>query len=965
MTGVLDDTRGRTLAGEPSHIRRGNRLSRLPVCASRLPVCALIGILALATPGGALVAIAQTVPAAAAKKQVPPPSHDEPIAAVRIEGNKTIPATAISKYIKTRPGRPATETQIRDDVRSLWGTHWFFNVEPRYRRTKEGLVLVFKVLERPMVHKVEYRGNKKIKDKRLIAETGLKAGSPYDVSANRAATRRLERFYREKGFTFAVVKLEKGAAKDDRDVIFNITEGPKVKVTSVRYRGNKAFSSGLLKTKLRTRRAILWVFGGRYDPATIPDDETALKQYYHNLGYFDVKVQHKVTFSRNPLLLFSAKKSAAHIEYLVDEGPRYKIRRVEILGNHVLTESNIRNMIQMAQGDYFNARLLNKDVAALKDKYGEQGRLFASVQAVPRYLEQPGVADLVYKIDEDRVYRVRYINVHYVGENSHTKRSVALNRMMIAPGDRADPKKIRLSKSRLGGIQVFERGPANGPRIDVVRVVPKSSPSKLQSVRGQSRDEPGDSGRRNSERRSQRSRSGRRRGYSPPRSSRVTAPRRNQSALPAARTLFGGFADAVVPLPGRDDPPDYNIVRLADDEHDVESVFNNGEDDLVVVRAQSPRVGDGDPFLDNRPPGALEGPPPGDLDLDVYLQEARTGRLMFGVGVNSNAGLVGSIILSEQNFDITRPPTSLSDILNGTAWRGGGQSFRLEAVPGSIVSRYLISWTDPYIFDTDYSLGVSGYFYQRFFRDWDERRGGGRVTLGRQLTDTISVGASLRLVNVRISGQQVPSPPLLADAVGDSVLSTFRVFVSHDTRDSAFLPGEGHKVELSYEQGFGDFNYPRFGANGHQYFTLYSRPDGGGRHIVTLGGQLGWTGSETPIYERYYAGGFQSFRGFAFRGVTPRDLGVRVGGRFMFLGSVEYMVPLMASETVQGVVFTDFGSIERNVDLGDFRVTVGAGLRVTVPALGPVPLAFDLAFPVLDQREDNGQIFSFFVGFNR
>ena len=977
MTGVFVDTRRRCLADRMSRIRSARPAWLLPLCALTVT---------LLTFGQSSFVTGQTVQPSAAKETPTAPRRDEPLAEVRIEGNKTIPSSAISKYIKTRAGRPATETEIREDVNSLWGTRWFFSVEPRYRRTAKGLVLVFKVLERPMVRKVEYRGNKKISTKRLIGETGLKSGSPYDVSANRAAARRLERFYHEKGFTFATIKLERGSAKDDRDVIFSISEGPKVKVTSVRYRGNKAFSSGLLRTKLRTSRAILSLFGGRYDPATLPDDETALKQYYHNLGYFDVKVSHKVTFSRNLLLPLSGEKAAAHIEYLVDEGPRYKIRRVEILGNHVLGESTIRGMLRMAAGDYFNARLLNKDVAALKDRYGEQGRLFANVEAVPRYLEQPGVADLVYRIDEDRVYHVRYINIHYLGENSHTKRSVALNRMMVAPGDLANPKKIRLSKSRLGGIQVFERGPANGPRIDVVRVTPKPAASKLQSVRGQSDDEQNSFRRPDTNRRSQRVPTPRRRRSLRPKRLPAKATRRRQSALPAVRTLFGGFVEAdtngvtdtvdraerAAARTSRFQPAvaqtrsgrDYNIVRMADDDREVDSVFNNGTDDLVV-RAQSPRVGDGDPFLDNRPPGDLNGPPPGDLDLDVYLQEARTGRLMFGVGVNSNAGVIGSIILSEQNFDITHPPRSFSDIVNGTAWRGGGQSFRLEAVPGNQVSRYLASWTDPYIFDTDYSLGVSTYFYQRFFRDWDERRGGGRITLGRQLTDTVSIGASLRLESVRISGQNVPTPPSLAAVVGDSFLSTFRVFVSHDTRDSAFLPGEGHKVELSYEQGFGDFNYPRFGVEGRQYFTLHSRPDGGGRQILTLGGQLGWTGSETPIFERYYAGGFQSFRGFAFRGVTPRELDTRVGGRFMFLGSVEYMIPLMASETVQGVVFTDFGSVERNVDLGDFRVTVGAGLRVTVPALGPVPLAFDFAVPVVDQPDDSERLFSFFVGFNR
>ncbi|MEZ6146338.1 MAG: hypothetical protein R3B91_13175 [Planctomycetaceae bacterium] len=117
----------------------------------------------------------------------------------------------------------------------------------------------------------------------------------------------------------------------------------------------------------------------------------------------------------------------------------------------------------------------------------------------------------------------------------------------------------------------------------------------------------------------------------------------------------------------------------------------------------------GDPFGN-----ALRGPiqqQPGFIDIDVGVTEARTGRLMFGVGVNSDAGVVGSIVLEENNFDILRPPRSFADIANGTAWRGGGQSFRIEAVPGNQVSRYLVSWQDPFFLNTDFSFGTSGLLH--------------------------------------------------------------------------------------------------------------------------------------------------------------------------------------------------------------------------------------------------------------
>src|SRR5690606_1544495 len=137
--------------------------------------------------------------------------------------------SAIVQQVRTRPDRPASEPQVREDVRALYGTRWFYSVEPKFVRGDKGLELVFVVLERPIVRKVEFQGRKKIKEKYLTAETGLRVGSPFDVSANREAARRLENYYHEKGYAFATVELAKGDQPDDREVVFRIYEGPKVR----------------------------------------------------------------------------------------------------------------------------------------------------------------------------------------------------------------------------------------------------------------------------------------------------------------------------------------------------------------------------------------------------------------------------------------------------------------------------------------------------------------------------------------------------------------------------------------------------------------------------------------------------------------------------------------------------------------------------------------------------------------
>jgi len=336
--------------------------------------------------------------------------------------------------------------------------------------------------------------------------------------------------------------------------------------------------------------------------------------------------------------------------------------------------------------------------------------------------------------------------------------------------------------------------------------------------------------------------------------------------------------------------------------------------------------------------------------------------LMFGAGFNSDAGVVGSAVFQEDNFDILRFPTRWSDFSNGLAFRGAGQTFRAEVVPGDQVSRYNLSWRDPYFLGTDFSFGVDGFYYNRYYRDWTETRAGGRISVGYLIDRFWSAGVSLRLEDVEFGGYRAGAPQSYIDATGHNFLSTVQGRLTYDTRDSSFLPSSGHMLEASFEQAFNEFNYSRVDLVGSQYFTVHERADGGGKHILNFRGQASWTGDSTPVFEKLYAGGSSTFRGFEFRGVTPRTGGFRSGGNWLAIGTAEYTFPLMASDMLRGVVFSDFGTVEENIAFDDFRATAGFGFRVSVQALGPAPLAFDFAFPLGSQPFDNKQVFSFYAG---
>ena len=158
---------------------------------------------------------------------------------------------------------------------------------------------------------------------------------------------------------------------------------------------------------------------------------------------------------------------------------------------------------------------------------------------------------------------------------------------------------------------------------------------------------------------------------------------------------------------------------------------------------------------------------PSTLPLNISTEEAATGRLMFGVGIDPDTGdLLRSIVFDEQNFDWTRFPSSWEDIRNGTAWRGAGQKLRLEAVRGTQLQRYMIDFVEPYLSNTSVSMRLNAYYCDRRYREWFEQRIGGQVTYGYQLSPDLSAKRTYRGTTIKITNPIDPTLPDLAEVAG-------------------------------------------------------------------------------------------------------------------------------------------------------------------------------------------------------
>ncbi|MGC4004124.1 MAG: POTRA domain-containing protein [Pirellulales bacterium] len=370
-----------------------------------------------------------------------PKSGEVSIAEVRIEGHSG--ATQIGKLPKlnTRAGTPFDPKLIEDDVRALDRTRRFLDIRTRYQQTANGLVVIFQVVEKPVLRYVKYIGMEKVKESKLSKEAGIKAGDALDLHRVEEARRSMETYYHEHGFPDAYVIAAEGTKVGDKGAVFIINEGTKQAVWDTVFEGNQIATDARLRTQIESKHGFLWLFGGEVDPNKIESDVEKLTAYYRGLGFFQAKVGRVLEYD---------EKGWLTIRFVINEGPRYKVRKISTLGNTKFNEAEMLEETVLLPNEYFDQGNLNRDLMKMRDMYGSQGHIYCDVQADTRFVEnEQGQLDIVYKIEEGAVYRVGHVNVEIGGESPHTRQRTVMNRMSLRPGDIVDTRKILRRRNSL------------------------------------------------------------------------------------------------------------------------------------------------------------------------------------------------------------------------------------------------------------------------------------------------------------------------------------------------------------------------------------------------------------------------------------------------------------------------------------------------------------------------------------
>jgi outer membrane protein insertion porin family len=866
---------------------------------------------------------------------------------VKIEYEGTsIPADKIKPKLLSRVGQTLSHEKAEADLKTLLGTKWFSDATYWVDETppKSGkYTLIFSLKDMTLLSKVEFRGRKAVRLKEIEETTGLKAGNRADPSQTRRAVYQIQELYREKGYDLASVTLLEGGNHGDTKIVIEIFEGPKAKVTSISFKGNNFASAPTLKTHISTRTSILGLFG-RYDAEMLENDRQKLVEYYHANGFFEAKVA-PVTRSRE-------KPGEIELTFVISEGPQYTVRNVIIEGNRRIKTEALRKDLELLAGKPFMMAMRDADKQRMLIQYGEIGCIDAQINCEPRFTDRLGVVDLVYSIEEREPFTLGELMI--VG-NDRTKDKVIRREAVKAgllPGEVLDKNRIELFRRRLVRLGYFVNNPQQGKgiKIDIVNQRPSDRPygelmaPTLQDVTQARMQDPGSG------------------------VDLVPSPAPLPGAAPGTSvepSIPGGSPFGPNPFepPANAPPVDVPSASPAIPRPPANRIPPPvGAGELPGTDPSIPGMNMTDVSPDRNDPF----PNRSFADILTSIEEGSTGAFMIGVGANSFQGLIGNLQYSEKNFDITNFPRSFSDIVNGHAFRGGGQSLMVSLQAGNLMNFMSISLREPYLFDLPIGASATGYLWSRIYPNWDERRGGGTFSLGRQFGTMIYSDVSARAEEVDFFGYRTPAPANYLAASGYTSLFSLKPTFRLDNRrfenpNSPFMATKGQYLQLSTEQGWGSFTWTKFDAEGRAYLPTGSRPDGTGKRFFTFRAHFGVATETTPVYERYFAGNFGSLRGFQYRTVSPHVFNVPTGGVMMAIGSVEYQFPWNARDTFHQIFFTDFGTVTGNYELTDMRISVGTGLKVVLP-IAPVPFEFDLAFPVLKAAGDRVAYFNFAVG---
>ncbi|MBI4665870.1 MAG: outer membrane protein assembly factor BamA [Nitrospinae bacterium] len=369
---------------------------------------------------------------------------------IRIKGLVRADRNTVRYYIQAKTGAKYDPASSAEDIRKLFALGYFDDIQLDLKEEQGGVALTYVFKEKPFVRDILISGTKEVEEKILRARIKTQKGTFFRQDQIPWDKTRIKQTYRNKGFYFSDTRVVVKKLKDNYvDVEFIIDEGQKITVGGVYFRGVSAFPERTLKGQIETEPASWYSVlteTGAYKKDALKTDLLRMESFYHDNGYIKVRVF-------DPEVEVDKEKRRIYVVFPISEGDQYRVGSIEIAGDDVYSEDELREKIKLKPGDVFNRSQFRQDIFDITDLYSQKGYAYANVIPAVETHEDTKTVDVKITTNKGRKVYVGRINIT---GNESTRDRVIRREFRLSEGELFNSEKLRRSKQRINNLGFFD-----------------------------------------------------------------------------------------------------------------------------------------------------------------------------------------------------------------------------------------------------------------------------------------------------------------------------------------------------------------------------------------------------------------------------------------------------------------------------------------------------------------------------
>ena len=364
-----------------------------------------------------------------------------------VQGNRRVEADTVRAYFKASPGEHLDAAKIDAALKALYASGLFEDVHI----TQSGGRIIVTVVESPVINRLAFEGNHRMKDEQLQEEIQSKARDSLSRARVQADTQRIIDVYHRNGrFDVSVTPQIIERPNNRVDLIFVVKEGEKTGVKEITFVGNKSYSSWRLKEVIKTVQSNFLSFlqtTDVYDPDRMEADRDLIRRFYLKHGFADVQVVSAVAE-------YDPAKKGFLITFTIEEGPLYHFGSVDVQSNvRAVDSASLQSVLRMRRGDIYNGEAIEKSVEQLTIEVSRRGYPFASVRPRGDRNPQTRTINVALVVDEGTRAYIERINIR---GNIRTRDYVIRREFDIGEGDPYNRALVDRAERRLKNLNFFK-----------------------------------------------------------------------------------------------------------------------------------------------------------------------------------------------------------------------------------------------------------------------------------------------------------------------------------------------------------------------------------------------------------------------------------------------------------------------------------------------------------------------------